>query len=182
MGERKDSEREALFAGKSVYLNSAVVASFVQAGSIAMTKWGTDGSIEDFLSSDSPWVVSTIDEEQDGQKPDFRAALGGFWANMPTKERLKSSTTTGARDFASNVSRKWEESGAAAKTGEAAGVVSDKLKQSGATDLVVGSARAAQGVVGTARAVGGAVRLVGTVVGPVVGAARTAAAQTKTNT
>merc|ERR1711972_801796 len=98
---------------------------------------------------------------------------------MPSKELLRSKTSTGARDFANGVSRKWEESGAATKTGEVVGVVQDKLQQSGATDVVVGSARAAQGVVGTARAVGGAVRLVGTVVGPVVGAARAAASQAK---
>merc|ERR1712060_286623 len=95
------------------------------------------------------------------------------------REKLRAQATTGARGLAQGFSRKWEESGAASRSAEVAEQAKMKLKESGATDVVVGTARAAQGVVGTARAMGGAIRLAGTVVGPVVGAARAASAQAK---
>ncbi|CAE8700202.1 unnamed protein product [Polarella glacialis] len=71
------------------------------------------------------------------------------------------------------------EASAAAVASGVAGAVSRKCKDSGATDIVLGTYHAATGVVGAARAVGGTVRLVGNVVGSAgnaVAIARAAAA------
>merc|ERR1712232_706092 len=77
--EKKPDPKQSCegFSSHTCYFTSPIVAAFVQAGSAALTKWGTDGSIEDFLTSDQPWTVSNIEEEpiKQPQKPDFRAAI-----------------------------------------------------------------------------------------------------------
>jgi len=125
------------------YLKSVDVAFFVHAATAALAS-----SIEnDMPPPEMPLVTLGEQLGQVGQVISRRWEETGAKANVTNAvDRVQSAT----RGVASNVSKRFEESGAA--------------------DIVKGSAAAAKGVFGTARALYGTVRLVGTGVGAARGA------------
>jgi len=164
----------------AAYLRSQEVANFVQVASATIASWGTDGSLEDFLSEDAAWnPLPPMEEEQEGSSS---LAAFSMESMRRTGEQLKLSASSGARGLSEGLSKRWEETGAKAAVSGAADVMSRKCKEAGATDVVVGTYQAAAGAVGVARAVGGTVRLVGGAVGAaggVVNIARAAMNQKK---
>lgn len=172
---KESDEVSMALASHALYVSSADAATFIQAGSTSLAAWGTDGSLEDFLFSEAPWKAEPAPGTENGAAA-IRRALGGLMEHVPTREEFRESAAHSARDLSESLCRKWEESGAAGKASDVAGVVSRRCKESGATDLVRGTVQAASGVVGTARAIGGTVRLVRSAVGAAQAAAKAAAA------
>eukprot|EP00928_Gymnodinium_smaydae_P054000 TRINITY_DN37852_c0_g1_i1.p1 TRINITY_DN37852_c0_g1~~TRINITY_DN37852_c0_g1_i1.p1 ORF type:complete len:723 (-),score=147.62 TRINITY_DN37852_c0_g1_i1:173-2257(-) len=169
-GAPADVEEALALRSRSYYYESQQVASFVQGACASIVAPGMDGSLDDFLSGATAW--------QPASDP------GGAIASAEAGTLDLASFRSGAALLQEGVSKSWETTGAAAAAARVAGAVSQKCKETGATDAVMGTYQAASGVVGAARAVGGTVRLLSNVAGGVggaVGMARAVAAQQQQN-
>lgn len=160
----------------------AEVAAFVQAASASLIAYAADCFLEDFLNGQTQ--LQTVQAAR-GQEEGLLAGRCQGWV-VPSRQAVAQGAASGALGFAGvagvagglglglagGLSRRWEASGAGAKASVAAGYVAKKGDETGVTAVLGGTMQAAVGVVGVARAVGGSARLVGTLVGPLVRAAR----------